>query len=96
VTAGAIGIETVADVQLRRFLARKGTEKPLIHEGIWKLVRHPNYLGEILFWWGLWLFGLAADPSWWCTVAGPVAITLMFVLISVPIMDRHLLASRPA
>jgi steroid 5-alpha reductase family enzyme len=49
----------------------------------------------VLFWWGLWVFGLAADPSWWWTITGPAAITLMFVFISVPMMDRHLLAGRP-
>jgi steroid 5-alpha reductase family enzyme len=95
-TIMAIGIEGTADFQLQRFLARKGSERRVIDEGLWKLVRHPNYLGEVLFWWGLWVFGLAADPSWWWTVAGPAAITLMFVFISVPMMDRHLLAGRPA
>jgi steroid 5-alpha reductase family enzyme len=94
-TVLAIGVEGTADFQLQRFLARKGSEKRVIDEGLWRLVRHPNYLGEVLFWWGLWVFGLAADPSWWWTVAGPVAITLMFVFISVPMMDRHLLEGRP-
>jgi steroid 5-alpha reductase family enzyme len=92
----AIGIEATADYQLQRFLARKGSGKRVIGGGLWRLVRHPNYLGEVLFWWGLWVFGLAADPSWWWTIAGPAAITLMFVFISVPMMDRHLLDGRPA
>ncbi|OHD72800.1 MAG: hypothetical protein A2177_09015 [Spirochaetes bacterium RBG_13_68_11] len=94
VTAGAIGIEAVADVQLRRFLARPRSGRRLIDEGLWKLLRHPNYLGEVLFWWGLWLFGLAADPSWWWTIAGPAAIILMFLLVSVPMMNRHLRGRR--
>ena len=95
-TMFAIGIEGTADFQLQRFLMRKGSEKRVIDEGLWRFVRHPNYLGEVLFWWGLWVFGLAADPSWWWTIAGPAAITLMFVFISVPMMDRHLLEGRPA
>jgi steroid 5-alpha reductase family enzyme len=95
VTAGAIGIETTADLQLGRFLERSKAKRRLIDDGLWALVRHPNYLGEILFWWGLWLFGIAADPSWWWTIIGPASITLMFVLISVPMMDHHLLARRP-
>jgi len=95
VTAASIAIEAVADLELDRFLRRPGAKRRTIDEGLWSLVRHPNYLGEILFWWGLWLFGLAADPSWWWTVAGPASITLMFVLISVPMMDRHLRERRP-
>ena len=95
VTVGAIGLEAAADLQLARFLDRPRGRRRLIDEGLWAHVRHPNYLGEILFWWGLWLFGLAADPSWWGTIAGPASITLMFALISVPMMDRHLLEGRP-
>lgn len=95
-TVLAIGIEGIADFQLQRFLARGGSERRVIAEGLWSLVRHPNYLGEVLFWWGLWLFGLAAAPPWWWTIAGPAAITLMFVFVSVPMMDRHLLERRPA
>jgi steroid 5-alpha reductase family enzyme len=94
VTAGAIGIEAIADFQLRRFLSRAKSGRRLIDEGLWKLLRHPNYVGEVAFWWGLWLFGLAADPSWWWTIAGPAAITLMFLFISVPMMERHLRGRR--
>jgi steroid 5-alpha reductase family enzyme len=94
VTAGAIGIEALADAELRRFLSRPKSSRRLIDEGLWKLLRHPNYVGEVAFWWGLWLFGLAADPSWWWTIAGPVAITLMFLFISVPMMERHLRGRR--
>jgi steroid 5-alpha reductase family enzyme len=94
VTAGAIGIEAAADFQLSRFLSRASSGRRLIDEGLWKLLRHPNYVGEVAFWWGLWLFGLAADPSWWWTIAGPAAITLMFLFISVPMMNRHLRGRR--
>jgi len=94
VTAGAITLEAAADRQLARFLRSDGHEK-ILDTGLWSLSRHPNYFGEVAFWWGLWLFGLAADPSWWWTVAGPVAMTTLFLGISVPMMDRHLLARRP-
>jgi len=41
--------------------------------GLWAYSRHPNYFGEIMFWWGIFLFGLAAAPDWWWTVIGPVS-----------------------
>jgi steroid 5-alpha reductase family enzyme len=63
--------------------------------GLWRYSRHPNYLGEILFWWGLWLFGLAAAPDWWWTVIGPITMVLLFVFVSVPMMDRRSTARRP-
>jgi steroid 5-alpha reductase family enzyme len=94
VTGGAIALETIADEQLRAF---NRTKQPgdICHAGLWAWLRHPNYLGEIGFWWGLWLFGVAAAPGWWWTVIGPLAITVMFVLASIPMLDRRSLARRP-
>ena len=98
VTAGAVGIEATADRQLRRFLAgatTAGAERPLFDRGLWSLSRHPNYFGEVLFWWGLFLFALAASPASWWALAGPLTVTLLFVFVSVPMMDRRMLARRP-
>ena len=94
-TAGAILVEGLADLQLRRFLAARADPAAVLREGLWRWSRHPNYLGEVLFWWGLWLFGLAADPAWWWTVAGPLAITGLFTFVSVPWMDRRMAARHP-
>ena len=94
-TAAAILVEAWADLQLRRFLAARRDGGEVLASGLWAVSRHPNYLGEVLFWWGLWLFGLAADPAWWWTVVGPLAITALFTFVSVPWMDRHLEARHP-
>jgi len=93
-TAGAIAIETVADEQLRRF---RRSEPPgqICEDGLWAYSRHPNYLGELGFWWGLWLFALAAHPGWAWTVIGPIAMTLMFMLASIPMLEERSLARRP-
>ncbi len=65
-----------------------------MEHGLWALSRHPNYLGEVTTWWGLWLFALATGLEWWWTVAGAVAITVMFVLVSAPWMERRMSATR--
>lgn len=96
VTVVAIGVEAVADKQLRRFLRSAHEPGSILGTGLWARCRHPNYLGEILFWWGLFLFGLAAQPRWAWTLVGPVSITLLFVLVSVPWMDRRMLSRHPA
>ena len=96
VTAGAILTEAVADLQLRRFARDPANRGQIIDSGLWRYSRHPNYLGEISFWWGLWLFGLAAAPGWWWTVIGPLVMVLLFAFVSVPMMDRRSVARRPA
>ena len=96
VTLGAILIETIADLQLHAFIARrKGSE--FITTGLWGWSRHPNYFGELTFWWGLMLFGLAAAPTqWWWIIPGALAMTAMFQFASIPFMDNRSLERRPA
>jgi steroid 5-alpha reductase family enzyme len=95
ITCGAIGIEANADKQLHRFLSRDRKPGEILNQGLWAYSRHPNYFGEIMFWWGLYLLGLAADPSYWWTVIGPLSITLMFLFISIPMIDKRSLERRP-
>lgn len=92
----AIVIEAAADQQLRRFARDPAHRSQVADRGLWRHSRHPDYLGEIGFWWGMWLFGLAAAPAWWWTVAGPLAMVLLFTFVSVPMMDRRSLERRPA
>ena len=63
--------------------------------GLWAYSRHPNYFGEIMFWWGLFIFALAADSCYWWTIAGPLVITILFLFISIPMMDKRSLGRRP-
>ncbi|MBN1495526.1 MAG: DUF1295 domain-containing protein [Spirochaetes bacterium] len=95
VTAGAIIIEAVADNQLRAFVASKPPRESIMSSGLWAYSRHPNYFGEVSFWWGLFLFALAADPSYWWAVAGPLAMTIMFLTVSIPMMEKRMRARRP-
>jgi len=96
VTGVAIAVEAVADRQLRRFARDPATRGQILDRGLWRYSRHPNYLGEIGFWWGMWLFGLSAAPSWWWTVLGPIVMVLLFTFVSVPMMDRRSVNRRPS
>jgi steroid 5-alpha reductase family enzyme len=95
-TACAIVIETLADWQLRQFRRAAQVPGAILDAGLWALCRHPNYLGEVLFWWGLFVFGIAADLRWAWSVVGPICITLLFLFVSVPWMDRRMLSRHPA
>lgn len=94
-TAGAIALEAIADRQLWQFRRTNATPGAIMKSGLWKYCRHPNYLGEISFWWGLFFIGLAGDSTVWWTVVGPLSITLLFVFISIPMIDRRHVARRP-
>jgi steroid 5-alpha reductase family enzyme len=96
VTAGSIWIEKRADDELRRFRAEGHGPQAILKTGLWAWSRHPNYFGEMGFWWGLWLFGVAANPTWWWTIIGPVSITLMFRFVSLPMVETRMLERRSA
>jgi steroid 5-alpha reductase family enzyme len=91
----ATSLELVADEQMRLFAARKQPGE-VMQEGLWRWSRHPNYLGEILFWVSLWIFALAAAPGWWWTGVGALAIFALFVFASIPLLDDRSRARRPA
>jgi steroid 5-alpha reductase family enzyme len=96
VTFGAILIETIADLQLHAFIARRQPGS-FIDTGLWAWSRHPNYFGELGFWWGLMLFGLAAaSAQWFWIVPGALAMTAMFKFASIPLMDARSVERRPA
>jgi len=94
-TAMAIWIEARADVELHRFRTAEPAPSDILDSGLWGLCRHPNYLGEVLFWWGLFAFGLAANPSYWWTGVGALSITLLFKYISIPMIDERMMERRP-
>ena len=96
VTLGAVVIEGTADVQMRRFRRKPAAAQQAIPPGLWSATRHPNYFGEVLFWWGLYLFVPLVHPDFWWVVVGPVAILLLFVGVSIPLMERHLLERHPS
>ncbi len=95
VMAVALGIETLADEQLRNLVRSNPPAGAILSTGLWARVRHPNYLGELGVWLGLFLFALAADPGWWWTGVGFVAMLSMFVFASIPMLDERSLERRP-
>ncbi|HUT79185.1 MAG TPA: DUF1295 domain-containing protein [Polyangia bacterium] len=95
VTALGIAFEFFADNQLRRFRRSGPAPEAILETGLWRYSRHPNYLGEILFWWGLALFSCAAagfEPWAWL---GALAITVMFYTASLPLIEKRMLERRP-
>ena len=66
------GFETIGDWQLARFKADPANAGRVMDRGLWRYTRHPNYFGECLVWWGLYLIVLSEPAHWW-TVISPRA-----------------------
>jgi steroid 5-alpha reductase family enzyme len=92
----AVTLELVADVQMHRFVAERRLGAAM-DRGLWAWSRHPNYVGEVGFWFSLALFGIAASPRdvWWLFV-GVALMVAMFLGASIPLMEKRSLERRPS
>ncbi len=73
--------ETLGDFQLARFKANPENRGQVMKQGLWRYTRHPNYFGDFLVWWGLYLAS-AESGSWWWTVLGPLLMTFLLLRVS--------------
>ena len=89
-----VGLEHFADVDLRRF-NRVKQPGDVLDAGLWSRCRHPNYLGEMLWWWSLFVFALAATTDGWVSGVGALAMTVMFFAASIPIAEKRSAERRP-
>ncbi len=97
VTLSFVGtlLELVADNELRKFKNRPGKKQSdLLRSGIWAYSRNPNYLGEILFWFGLMGMGLGFGGPWYIAI-GPMGMLAMFLFASIPMKEKQMLKNRP-
>ncbi|HRV76307.1 MAG: DUF1295 domain-containing protein [Candidatus Nomurabacteria bacterium] len=84
-------IEAFADIQLFRFSQNKNNKGKFIDTGLWSRSRHPNYLGEITVWFGIWVSTLPALSSTQAIIGflSPLFIFLMIRFISgVPKLEK--------
>ena len=93
VWAAGFLIEAISDAQLAAFKADPETSG-ILEDGLWQYSRHPNYFGEALLWWGIWLPALSV-PWGWATVVSPILMTLLLRYVSgVPLAER-MMEGRP-
>ena len=88
------GFEAVSDQQLVTFKRKPANAGKVMNTGLWRYSLHPNYFGDALQWWGLWIVVISV-PNGWLTVIGPVVMTAIFLGISNGVLERSLKRSKP-
>lgn len=87
--------ESVGDAQLRRFKSDPANRGKVLQTGLWKYTRHPNYFGDAMVWWGLFLVALSVPGGAW-TVFSPALMTFLLMRVSgVTLLERGLRESKP-
>ena len=90
----AVVIQYISDDQMRKFRKDASNLGKTMKYGLWKYSRHPNYLGEVSFWFGIYVFALASGLTTIWLLACPIVMLALFVFISCPMMDNRSLKRR--
>ena len=80
--------EAVSDWQLVRFKRHPGSSGRIITHGLWRLSRHPNYFGEAILWWGIFLIGFGS-PAGVFDLISPLTINFLLLKVSgIPMLEE--------
>jgi steroid 5-alpha reductase family enzyme len=87
--------ESVSDWQLARFKADKTNKGKVMDRGLWAYSRHPNYFGECLIWWGIFLVALSTPNSWWTVLSPLVIFAVLLKMTGIPLTEKTIIKTRP-
>jgi steroid 5-alpha reductase family enzyme len=87
--------ESIGDWQLVRFRSDPANAGRVLDRGLWRYTRHPNYFGDFLVWWGLFLTAAADGRHLW-TVVSPLLMSFLLLKVSgVALLERSLSSAKP-
>jgi steroid 5-alpha reductase family enzyme len=87
-------IESVADRQLKKFIANPQNKGKIMDKGLWGLSRHPNYFGEITMWLGIAIIALPSHLGW-LGLIGPLLLAILILFVSgIPPAEKRM-AKKP-
>ncbi|XP_055341705.1 uncharacterized protein LOC129590476 [Paramacrobiotus metropolitanus] len=79
-------IEFCADCQKFRFRRKPSNEDKFCDDGLWTWSRHPNYFGELLQWWGIFVMYsqlISERRRWmWLGLCSPLAVSGAILFLS--------------
>ena len=89
VMLAAVALEFVSDRAIHGFLKEHAGEHRTCDVSVWRYSRHPNYLGEMSFWTGMYFYFVALCPEIWYKGLGFLSILAVFLIVSIPMMEKH-------
>lgn len=84
------GFEVIGDAQLKAHTSNPKKKGTLIRTGLWQYTRHPNYFGDALLWWGIFVMALSGGAPLW-TIVSPIVMTYLLRFVSgVPMLEKRM------
>ncbi len=89
-TFTGIVIESIADFQMSKFKLISNNKGKLMDKGLWQFSRHPNYFGDSLFWWGVFILSYGYTSNL-LIIISPIIMTYFLMRVSgVTLLERQL------
>ena len=82
--------EYIADRQMNIFRRDEWNKWKIIQSGLWRYSRHPNYFGELLMWWSLWVMSITNISSliW---ILSPLLLSYLIIYVTgIPMLETAL------
>jgi steroid 5-alpha reductase family enzyme len=80
--------EVIGDYQLAQYKRDPAHKGQIMTGGLWTYTRHPNYFGEVVLWWGIYIVALSVTKGW-ATILGPLTITFLILKVSgIPLLEE--------
>lgn len=85
-------IEAISDIQKYKFINNPENKGKWVSTGLWKLSRHPNYFGESLLWFGVFIYSIPSlSGLYWLSIISPIFITCLLLFVSgIPILEKNM------
>eukprot|EP00878_Enallax_costatus_P020652 GHUV01021840.1.p1 GENE.GHUV01021840.1~~GHUV01021840.1.p1 ORF type:complete len:234 (+),score=54.99 GHUV01021840.1:1245-1946(+) len=91
VYATGLIVEATADGQKFAFKMNPANKGKFIDEGLWSYARYPNYFGEMLVWWGMFIFASGGlQGAQLASVVSPFFVMMLLRFVSgVPLQEKQ-------
>ena len=86
---GAVLLQIISDQQMYNFRQNPSNQGKTMTKGLWSYSRHPNYLGEILFWFGGFIFALGNSFDFLWSIIGTLVMYILIGITSIDMMDKR-------
>ena len=83
-------IEAVADWQMNKFRNNPENKGKCMNKGLWRYSRHPNYFGDALLWWGIYIFALSLETGWATFYSALVMTIVLRFIDGVPALEKQM------
>lgn len=81
--------EAVGDAQLKKFVRKRTDKSQIMDKGLWRYTRHPNYFGEVVMWWSLFIIVVSSTYGY-IGLISPLIITWLLLYVSgIPLLEKR-------